>query len=106
MKMVEMSRLWRTIQGRGYTLKRVVVRSGKLWFKLGYNRWVLWQVPQGVTILCLRKTRFYLFGKKEMVKQAAHSLRNLRVPSIYHRKGIHLSFRPTRKKRGKKVWTG
>nr|QIV68131.1 ribosomal protein L6 [Marsupiomonas sp. NIES 1824] len=100
-----MQRIWRTISGRGYGLKRVVIGSHLLWFKLGYNRWKRWKVPPQVGVLVRQKHRVLLVGPSQAVGEAAQSLSMLRSPDVYHGKGIQLSTQGSVRKRGKKTWT-
>lgn len=111
----KMKKVWMSIVGRGYGLKRVVLgaspwsskRSQRtLWFKLGFNRWKRWTVPEQVSVLLFQKKQFLLIGTKEALGEAAHQLRSLRFPDVYHRKGIHSSGQMIRRKAGKKAWTG
>jgi len=60
----KMKKVWISIVGRGYGLKRVVLGASPwsskenqrtLWFKLGFNRWKCWTVPEQVRVLLFSK---------------------------------------------------
>lgn len=122
-----MKKVWISFTGRGYGLKRVVLGGSsstpirkmgtveqpdkdcgkrQLWFKLGYNRWKGWKVPEQVSVLLFRKKTFLLLGTNQRLGDATNKLVRLRFPDIYHRKGIHRSGQILRRKTGKKAWKG
>lgn len=95
-----MKKIWVTFSGRGYGLKRVGKK--RLWFKLGYNRWKYWEIPEKVIVLIFEKKRLLLIGKKEVLGNAREELYSLRYPDVYKGKGIKLSGKEIRQKAGKK----
>jgi|SRR5210317_1806068 ribosomal protein L6P/L9E len=99
---------WISLAGRGYRLKRVTTgkeSSGSLWFSVGYPQLLPWHVPRTLQVLIFEKKRFLVLGDAPTMGRRLHQLQQLRLPDVYHGKGIHLSGQVLQRKTGKKAWS-
>ncbi len=78
-------------------------KSGEaLQMSLGFSHPVMYDIPKGVDCKVERSTIITLSGNdKELVGQAAASLKALRPPDVYQNKGIRYQGERLRKKAGK-----
>ncbi|GMV80957.1 MAG: 50S ribosomal protein L6 [Planctomycetota bacterium] len=91
------------IQGVGY---RAQVSGKQVLLWVGWNTKVprVYQIPDGVTVTCPSQTEMVITGiDKQLVGQAAASLRAIRPPDVYKGKGIRYQGEQVRKLPGKTV---
>ncbi|HEY5425921.1 MAG TPA: 50S ribosomal protein L6 [Candidatus Tumulicola sp.] len=87
------------IQGVGY---RVAKAGEKLNLSLGYSHPVVFEAPQGVSLLVEGQNKIHVEGiDKQAVGQVAAEIRRLRPPEPYKGKGIRYAGEQIRKKLGK-----
>jgi large subunit ribosomal protein L6 len=87
------------INGIGY---RAELNGKQITFHLGYSRPVQFDLPEGVEAVIDRNNIIKLSGiNKELLGQAAASIRRLRPPEPYKGKGIKYAEEHIRKKAGK-----
>lgn len=91
------------LEGVGY---RAVVEGDTLVLSLGFSHPTRFSPPEGVTIR-VEKNEIILEGAdKELVGQAAASIRAFREPEPYKGKGIRYKGEHVKRKAGKKAGTG
>jgi large subunit ribosomal protein L6 len=87
------------INGVGY---RAEVRGDALHLSLGYSHPIVYQLPPGVTARVERQTVITLEGiERQVVGEAAATIRRLRPPEPYKGKGIKYAEERLRRKAGK-----
>ncbi len=70
---------------------------------LGFSHDIVFEIPAGVTIKCLKPTQIEITGfDKQLVGQVASNIRQLRKPEPYKGKGIRYEGEVIRRKEGKK----
>lgn len=70
---------------------------------LGFSHQILYVIPEGITIKCVKPTTIEIFGSdKQKVGQVAADIRALRKPEPYKGKGIRYNDEVIRRKEGKK----
>jgi large subunit ribosomal protein L6 len=88
------------INGVGY---RAAVQGKTLNLQLGYSHDVIFEIPEGVNIKCIRPTLIEVTGiDRQQVGQAAAKIRAFRKPEPYKGKGIKYSDEQIFRKEGKK----
>jgi len=91
------------IQGVGY---RAILSGKRLQLFVGFNTKVpeIYDIPVGVTVTCPSPTEIVVTGiDKQLVGQAAASIRSVRPPDVYKGKGIRYQGEVVRKLAGKTV---
>ncbi|MGH7441795.1 MAG: 50S ribosomal protein L6 [bacterium] len=92
------------IEGVGY---RAAVAGSKLNMTLGYSHPVVFDIPEGVTIVVEAQTEVKISGiDKALVGQVAANIRFLREPEVYRGKGVRYKDEHIRRKAGKTASTG
>ncbi len=70
---------------------------------LGFSHDIVFEIPEGVSIKCLKPTQIEITGfDKQKVGQVASDIRQLRKPEPYKGKGIRYEGEVIRRKEGKK----
>ncbi len=70
---------------------------------LGFSHDIVYEIPAGVSIKCLKPTQLEITGSdKQLVGQVASNIRGLRRPEPYKGKGIKYEGEAIRRKEGKK----
>lgn len=96
---------------RGFTVKLELVGVGyrasknnnNLVLKLGYSHDVIYEVPEYVTVECIKPTLISVNGiDKQQVNQIASNIRSFRKPDAYKGKGIRYYGEVIKLKEGKK----
>ena len=83
---------------------KAVVKGKVLDLALGFTHPILYEIPQGITIVCPNPTRVVVTGTdKKMVGQVAADIRGFYKPEPYKGKGIHYVGEVIRRKQGKTV---
>jgi large subunit ribosomal protein L6 len=89
------------IRGVGY---RCAMNGSRLELALGYSHPVLFDPPDGVTIVVPEPTKITVSGiDKQLVGQVAADIRSTRPPDSYHGKGVRYEGEQVRLKPGKAV---
>ncbi|CAA9552189.1 MAG: LSU ribosomal protein L6p (L9e) [uncultured Truepera sp.] len=87
------------IQGVGY---RCAMRGKNLELQLGFSHPVVFEPPEGITIVAPEPTRITISGiDKQLVGQVAANIREVRPPDSYHGKGVRYEGEQVRLKPGK-----
>lgn len=87
--------------GVGY--KARVEGSNKLVLNLGFSHDVIFDAPQGISIVCATPTQITVSGaNKQLVGQVAAEIRKYRKPEPYKGKGVRVEGEYVRRKEGKK----
>jgi len=90
-----------TLVGVGY---RAQVEGNKLTLALGYSHPVVYQAPEGVSIVVPSQTEVVVSGcDKQKVGQAAAEIRAFRPPEPYKGKGVRYSDERVARKEAKKA---
>jgi large subunit ribosomal protein L6 len=88
------------INGVGY---RASMQGKKLQLALGYSHDVLYEIPEGITIVVPKPTEILISGiDKQKVGQVAAEIRKYRGPEPYKGKGIKYANETIFRKEGKK----
>lgn len=88
------------IQGVGY---RAAMRGKDLQLQLGFSHEVLFEVPEGVTVLSPKQTEISVEGiDQQLVGQVAANIRAWKKPEPYKGKGIRYKGEFVFRKEGKK----
>ena len=87
------------IVGVGY---RAELKGQQIIFALGYSHPVVFDVPQGITIVIDKQTHITVTGvDRQLVGQVAANIRRLREPDPYKQKGVRYTGEVLKKKAGK-----
>jgi large subunit ribosomal protein L6 len=88
------------ISGVGY---RAAMQGRNLQLALGFSHDVIYQAPQGITIVVPKPTEIVVSGiDKQAVGQAAAEIRDYRAPEPYKGKGVKYAGERIVRKEGKK----
>jgi large subunit ribosomal protein L6 len=88
------------IQGVGY---RAAMQGKNVQLSLGYSHEVVYDVPEGITVVCTKPTEIVITGiDKQRVGQVAAEIRDYRGPEPYKGKGIRYAGERVVRKEGKK----
>lgn len=88
------------LQGVGY---RAQVQGSKLTMQLGFSHDIVFEAPEGITIVAPKPTQITVSGiDKQAVGQAAAKIREYRKPEPYKGKGVRYEGEYVRRKEGKK----
>jgi large subunit ribosomal protein L6 len=88
------------INGVGY---RATMQGKNLQLALGFSHDVVYQPPEGVSIVCPKPTEIVLTGiDKQVLGQAAAEIREYRPPEPYKGKGVKYAEERIIRKEGKK----
>ncbi len=88
------------INGVGY---RAAMQGNNLQLALGFSHDVLYQVPEGISIVCPKPTEIVVTGvDKQKVGQVASEIRRYRKPEPYKGKGVKYAEERIVRKEGKK----
>jgi large subunit ribosomal protein L6 len=88
------------INGVGY---RAQMKGSDLSLALGFSHDVVYEVPQGVSVVCPKPTEIVVSGiDKQAVGQVAAEIRKYRPPEPYKGKGVKYSDEYIFRKEGKK----
>jgi large subunit ribosomal protein L6 len=88
------------INGVGY---RAAMQGKNLQLSLGYSHDVVYETPQGVTIVVPKPTEIVVSGSdKQVVGQVAAEIRKFRGPEPYKGKGVKYADERIVRKEGKK----
>jgi large subunit ribosomal protein L6 len=88
------------IQGVGY---RAAMQGRNVQLSLGYSHEVVYDVPEGITVVCTKPTEIVITGiDKQKVGQVAAEIREYRGPEPYKGKGIRYAGERIVRKEGKK----
>jgi large subunit ribosomal protein L6 len=88
------------INGVGY---RAQMKGNDLSLALGFSHDVVYEVPQGVSVVCPKPTEIVVSGiDKQAVGQVAAEIRKYRPPEPYKGKGVKYSDEYIFRKEGKK----
>ena len=88
------------ITGVGY---RAAVAGSNLQLQLGYSHDVVFQIPQGIQVVCPKPTEIVITGiDKQKVGQVAAEIRKFRPPEPYKGKGVRYAGEYILRKEGKK----
>ena len=88
------------IQGVGY---RAAMQGKNVQLSLGYSHEVVYDVPEGITVVCTKPTEIVITGiDKQKVGQVAAEIRDYRGPEPYKGKGIRYAGERIVRKEGKK----
>jgi large subunit ribosomal protein L6 len=88
------------INGVGY---RAALQGKNLQLALGYSHDVVYQTPEGITIVCPKPTEILISGiNKQQVGQVAAEIREYRGPEPYKGKGVKYAEERIVRKEGKK----
>ena len=86
--------------GVGYKAR---VAGKTLVLSLGFSHDVNFEIPQGISIVCVSPTQLTISGAdKQLVGQIAQNIRKYRKPEPYKGKGIKFEGESIRRKEGKK----
>ena len=88
------------INGVGY---RAAVQGKALQLALGYSHDVVYDIPEGISIVCPKPTEILVSGiDKQKVGQVAAEIRDFRRPEPYKGKGVKYADEQIFRKEGKK----
>jgi large subunit ribosomal protein L6 len=88
------------LHGVGY---RAQVQGSKLTMQLGFSHDVVFEAPEGISIVAPKPTQITVSGiDKQAVGQAAAKIREYRKPEPYKGKGVRYEGEYVRRKEGKK----
>ncbi len=88
------------INGVGY---RAAMQGKNLQLALGFSHDVLYEVPEGISIVCPKPTEIVVTGiDKQQVGQVASEIRKYRKPEPYKGKGVKYAEERIVRKEGKK----
>ncbi|MGH7102725.1 MAG: 50S ribosomal protein L6 [Acetobacteraceae bacterium] len=88
------------ITGTGF---RAQVQGSNLVLNLGYSHEIVYPVPEGIRIICVKPTAIRVEGvDKRLVGQVAAEIRHFRPPEPYKGKGVKYEGEVIRRKEGKK----
>ena len=88
------------INGVGY---RAAMQGNDVQLSLGFSHEVIYKVPEGVTVACIKPTELVVTGiDKQKVGQVAAEIRSYRPPEPYKGKGVKYADETIFRKEGKK----
>lgn len=88
------------ITGVGY---RAAVQGSNVQLQLGYSHDILFPIPEGIQVQCLKPTEIVITGiDKQKVGQVAAEIRRFRPPEPYKGKGVRYAGEFILRKEGKK----
>ncbi len=88
------------INGVGY---RAAMQGNDVQLSLGFSHEVVYKVPEGVTVACIKPTELSVTGiDKQKVGQVAAEIRSYRPPEPYKGKGVKYADETIFRKEGKK----
>ena len=96
-----------SLVGRCYRVKEIRTHESTpcVWFQLGTNRLLKWEVPSSIHVFFFEKNTLILVGPHAEVCQRTRSLEQLHPQNVYTGKGVVQSNTTVRRKAGKKAWS-